>query len=81
MHTGFIILSDKSDGIWDNGAMKPAVEAIRENPSWSKMSLAWMKVALWAFRYSEEAPTRNDIAKALIATQHGAARISRERRQ
>ena len=50
--------------------MKAAVEALRENPSCSRQSPAWLRVACWAYRYCEEpVPTRNDIAKALIATQ------------
>jgi hypothetical protein len=51
--------------------VKAAVEAIRENPSWARQSKEWLKVAAWAFRYSEEVPTRNDIARALISAQHG----------
>ena len=54
--------------------MKAAVEAIRENPSWARMPLAWMKVALWSFRYTEDVPSRDDIAKALIASQYSQVR-------
>jgi hypothetical protein len=49
---------------------KAVVEAIRENPSWARMPKHWVKTALWAFRYSEEAPSREDVAKALIASQN-----------
>jgi hypothetical protein len=49
---------------------KAAVEAIRENPSWARQSREWMKVALWAWRYVEDVPTRDDIAKALVSTQN-----------
>ena len=49
--------------------MKAAVEAICENPSWARQSKAWFAVSLWAFRYTEEVPTRDDIAKALISVQ------------
>jgi hypothetical protein len=49
--------------------VKAAVEAICENPSWARQSKAWFAVALWAFRYTEEVPTRDDIAKVLISAQ------------
>jgi hypothetical protein len=49
--------------------MKAAVQAIRENPSWAKQPPHWMRVALWAHRYTEEVPSRNDIAKALVSSR------------
>jgi hypothetical protein len=49
--------------------MKAAVEAIRENPSWVRQTRHWLKVALWAFGYTEEVPTRSDIAKALTSAR------------
>jgi hypothetical protein len=50
--------------------MKPAVEAIRETPSWARQSSVWLKVALWAYRYCDDpVPPRDDIAKALISSQ------------
>jgi hypothetical protein len=49
---------------------KAAVEALRENPSWSRMPRHGLRCALWAFYYSDEPPTRDDIAAALIAAQH-----------
>jgi hypothetical protein len=51
--------------------MKAAAQALRDNPSWARQPPAWFKVALWAFRYSEEVPDRNDIARALVATRYG----------
>jgi hypothetical protein len=56
--------------------VKAIVEAIRENPSWARESKEFLKTAAWAFRYSEEVPTRNEIARALISAQHGRPRES-----
>jgi hypothetical protein len=51
--------------------------ALAENPSWSKQNPAWLKTALWCFRYVDEpVPTRDDIARALISAQHGRPRES-----
>lgn len=49
---------------------KAALQALRENPSWSRMPQHWLRCVLWAFYYSDIPPTRDDIAKALVATQH-----------
>jgi hypothetical protein len=56
---------------------KAALEALRENPSWSRMSKEWFRCAIWAYRYSEIPPSRDDIAKALVATQHAPTRDHR----
>jgi hypothetical protein len=48
---------------------KAAVEALRENPTWARQPAHWMRVALWAFRYSEDVPSRNDIARALVSVR------------
>lgn len=48
---------------------KAAVEAIRENPGWAGGPNHWMRVALWAFRYSEDVPCRNDVARALVSVK------------
>jgi hypothetical protein len=54
---------------------RAASVALAENPSWSRQSKAWLKVALWSFRYVDEpVPTRNDIAQALISAQRWPAR-------
>lgn len=45
---------------------KAALQALRENPSWSQMSKEWFRVVLWAYRYSDIPPSRDDIAKALV---------------
>jgi hypothetical protein len=55
--------------------VKAAVEALRENPGWARQSKEWLKVALWGFRYTEEVPTRDDIAKALISAQASRAKL------
>jgi hypothetical protein len=47
-----------------------AVQALRENPSWSRMPLHWQRCALWAFYYSNIPPTRDDIRMALVATSN-----------
>jgi hypothetical protein len=57
--------------------VKAAVAALRENPSWARQPKEWLKVALWDFRYTEEVPTRDDIAKALISARAWAARQER----
>jgi len=44
--------------------MNAAARALAENPSWARQSKEWFKVACWAFRYSEDVPTRADIARA-----------------
>lgn len=50
--------------------MKAAARAIRENPGWARQSTVWLKVACWAFRYTEEpVPTRDDIARALVSAR------------
>jgi len=55
--------------------MKAAAQALMENPSWSRQSLAWQRAAVWAFGYVEEpVPGRDDIRQALIAAQHTQAR-------
>ncbi len=51
--------------------MKAAVQALRENPSWARMPRAWVRVACWAFFYTEDVPGRNEIAKALVASSYG----------
>jgi hypothetical protein len=49
---------------------KAAVEALRENPSWARMPEPWFRTALWAFGYVQEPiPTKQDVARALIAAQ------------
>jgi hypothetical protein len=53
---------------------KAGLQALRENPSWSRQSKEWLRVALWAFRYSDVPPSRDDIAKALVATQQAPTR-------
>jgi hypothetical protein len=54
----------------EDPGVKAAARAIAENPGWSRKPKAWLKVALWAYRYSEVVPSRGDIAKALISDQH-----------
>jgi hypothetical protein len=56
---------------------KAAVDAIRENPSWARMPEPWFRTALWAFGYTNEpVPSRQDIARALIAAQaHSSLRL------
>jgi len=49
---------------------KAALQALRENPSWSRMPKHWLRVALWAYRYSDIPPSREDIAKALVSAQY-----------
>jgi len=51
--------------------VKAAVRALADNPSWAAMPRAWFVVALWAYRYTEEAPDRTDIAQALTASRYG----------
>lgn len=52
---------------------KGMLEAIKENPSWSRQSKEWLRVAAWSFCYVDEpVPTRDDVAKALVSAQDGA---------
>jgi hypothetical protein len=53
--------------------MNSAAQALRDNPSWSKMPKEWLRVALWSYGYSEEVPDRQAIAKALVAAGPAAA--------
>jgi hypothetical protein len=56
--------------------VKAAARALAENPSWARRSKEWVRVALWAYRYSEDTPSHSNIAKAL-ASKAGADSINK----
>jgi hypothetical protein len=41
------------------------LQALRDNPRWSEELPSWLAVALWAHGYTDDKPTRHEVAEAL----------------